>query len=152
MKATIKTVKNYLNLTIFIGKNKYKFYSEGALIESLVKGYKKQVIGLAQGRLKWFDKITRGDGKNIRPYDIYCQAFYFLRQEKKKYIKPHRKIKKATYGRERGYLFNMKDRDVVDEIEPKGKSLVERGFYFYEENWCRKTEKNWKSFRKNQYK
>lgn len=148
MKATIK---NYLSLTILIGKKKYTCASKEALIESLVKSYKEQVRGLAQGRLKWFDKITRGDGLDIRPYDIYWEAYGILRSERKKYKKPARQIKSSTYGRERGYIFNLKDRDTLDENEPKGKKMEERGFYFYEDPWCRKTEKNWKSFRKTQY-
>ena len=151
MEATIKTVKNYLSLTIIIRGEKFTCASREALVETMVRSYKDSVKKASQGG-RWFDKITRGDGVEINPQDVYWEARERLAKEKKKYKKPAKKIKNGTYGRERGYLFNMKDRDTLDEDEPKGKKVVERGFYFYEYPWYRRTKRNWKSFRKTQYK
>lgn len=152
MKTTINTVKNHSTLTVILRGKKYFFISQDALIDSLVKKYKKRIKLWATSQEMLFEKITTGDGRSINPYEIYLKAYHILCNEKYKNVKLSKKTNRNTYIKEKGYLFDMKDRDTIDSDECKGKKVVERGFYFYEEPTLRKVEKNWKSFRKTQYK
>jgi len=155
MKKSQPTVDKSEELTVDVRGSKYKFASQDALLQSLVESEfcRENLKKITTGRYTWFTYIKKGDGSHIAPSDIYWLAREIIARKKRqnKVSKPW--PDKNAHQKVKGYLFAAKEDDPLFPDEPRGKKIEQRGFYFYDDGpFWRKTEKNWKSFRKTQYK
>lgn len=147
-QKTYPTVDKSLQIYVYFGQKKFNVASRQALIDWLANSkYKTHLSSFMWGSWKLITRVTDAYGDILSLYWLYSEAYSIYKRKKKNF----RKKKKNNSGRERGYFPSRKDRDPIDRDEPQPRSKSDRGPFHYDEPWERKSERNWKSFRKNQY-
>lgn len=142
-----KTIDLNEQIFVYIGGKRYVFANIKSVVEWLSHSHKNYIEDLWKGRFIFIEKITDAMHSPINKDYFYWMAYKEVNKKRSN------KKKELVYLEEKNY-FRARKQSVCFEDDPKARAkvLVDRGPFWYDDPYYRRTEKCWKNYRMKQYK
>lgn len=142
-----KTIDLNEQIFVYIGGKRYVFANTKSVVDWLSHSHKNYIWKLWRGSVLLIEKVT--DAMHNSIYKEYFYSLAYTEINKKR----ERKKKKTVYLEEKNY-FRARKQNVYfeDEPKPRAKVCVNRGLFWYDDPFYRRTEKCWKNYRNKQYR